>query len=118
DGAPEQADALANARFVAGLPELIATQVELPGLGISRACALRHSRTRRKFQLECSRNLFGNLPLDFQGVRHLAIVRLRPQVRIRTNLDELHSHANAITRLAHAALDDVIDVELSRDLRQ
>ena len=59
-----------------------------------------------------------HLVLDGKDVLQLAVVALRPDMRLGLAVDELHGDAHAIRRLAHAAFDHVVDAEVPRDLLQ
>ena len=58
----------------------------------------------------------GHFVLDGEDVIELAVVALGPDVRVGFGVDQLHGDADAIARLAHAALDDILHLELARDL--
>jgi hypothetical protein len=60
-------------------------------------------------------NIAGNLALDQEHVFERLFVRLRPEVCIVLDVNELCRHAYAIVCLANAALEYVVDLELVRD---
>ena len=57
-----------------------------------------------------------HLVLDREDVLEVAVVALGPEVAVGLGVDQLHGDADALARLAHAALDDVLHAELARDL--
>ena len=58
----------------------------------------------------------GHLVLDREDVLEVAVVALGPDVAVGIGVDQLHGHAHPVARLAHAALDHVLDAELRRDV--
>src|SRR4029077_17561617 len=57
-----------------------------------------------------------DLTLDCEDVVHLAIPRLRPDVLVRTCVDQLRHDAQARPRPPHAALENVRDTRVEVDL--
>src|SRR5262245_26466693 len=70
---------------------------------------------RQKPDLEGRDDRLRDFVLEREDVGELAVVALRPDVIAPYPIDQLGSDAHAPTRLAHAALDDVADVELPGD---
>ena len=62
------------------------------------------------------RDAFRDLVLDGKHVVEGSIEPLRPPVITGLDLDELHRHAQAFFRLAHAAFEERVDAQLPADL--
>ena len=58
----------------------------------------------------------GHLVLDGEDVLELAVVALGPDVPVGDRIDQLHGDADPVARLAHAALDHVLDADLLREV--
>src|SRR5690349_15222202 len=58
----------------------------------------------------------GHLVLNGEDILKLPVVALRPDVPVGLSVDQLHGDADSIARLAYAALENVVDPELARDL--
>src|SRR5207249_11784425 len=58
----------------------------------------------------------GDLVLDGEDILQLAVVAFGPDVPISLRIDQLHGDTDAITDLAHAAFEDILDAELACDL--
>ena len=58
----------------------------------------------------------GYLVLDGEDVLEFAVVAFCPDVPVGFRVDQLHCDADAIAGLSHAALENVFDAELARDL--
>ena len=61
-------------------------------------------------------NRFRDLALDCEDISQFSIERFSPQVRVSNSVDELHIHPHLIAGLLHAALQNVGDAKLLRDL--
>ena len=72
----------------------------------------------RELGLQLLGNGFGDLALDGKDIGQIAIVGLRPEMRIVTRIDELRVNANLARGALHAALQHMRDAELLRDLAQ
>ena len=90
---------------------------ELVGLGVRRG-ALLDGRTLLGQELEFERCDDGlrDVVLDGEDVVERAVVALRPDLRVGGRLEQLRRDPHAIAGLAHAALEDVRDLEGPRDL--
>ena len=64
------------------------------------------------------RDGFGHVAFHRKNVGQFAIVRLRPEMRVGVRVDQLNIHANLIARFLHAALKDIGNAELLRNLAQ
>ena len=80
------------------------------GLAHCRRCA-----KQGHFQL--LHHVGGDLVLDLEDVVELAVVGLRPQMRVGAGLDQLRGNPDGVARLAHRAFEHVGDVQRARDLR-
>ena len=60
---------------------------------------------RSKLQFQRSRNRRGDVVLDSEDVRHLAVVTLRPPVRTVSGVNKLRRHTETATGAAYAALE-------------
>ncbi len=69
-------------------------------------------------RLELGENGGGDLVLDGEHVGQFAIIGLRPQVEAVVDLDQLRGDAHRGARLAHRALEDVLDAQGVADLPQ
>ena len=58
----------------------------------------------------------GDLILDGEHVRHLAVVALRPEVIAVGRAYELRRDADPVAGLAHTPFQDVLHIELGADL--
>ena len=67
--------------------------------------------------LELLHHVGRDLVLDREDVVELAVVGLRPQVRVGAGLDQLRGDAHRVARLAHRAFQHVRHVQRARDLR-
>ena len=54
--------------------------------------------------------------MDGEDVGEFPVVALGPEVAVGLCVDQLHGDADTAARLAHAALDDVLDAKLLGDL--
>src|ERR1039457_2018627 len=64
-------------------------------------------------RFELLRDLFCDLALDSEDIVNRTIVMLGPKMRVRSSIDQLRSHAHAISRALHAAFQHVSDPKLS-----
>src|SRR5271169_3150727 len=72
------------------------------------------------------RHLGSNLPdygacyfaLQGQRILQVTLIGLRPDVLVLRRVDQLGCNVYAITRALHGALDDCVNVQFTRDLRQ
>src|SRR5688572_8539733 len=69
-----------------------------------------------KLYLEGADDFTRDLLLHAKHVRHVAVVVLRPEVLVGPRIDELRGDPHAPAALPNAALENVTDVELLRDL--
>ena len=95
-------------------PELHGLQVQRVRLGIGRARLRRRAEQR---DLELLDHVGRDLVLDREDVVELAVVGLRPQVRVGAGLDQLRRDPDRVARLAHRAFEHVRHVQRARDLR-
>ena len=72
----------------------------------------------RELGLELLRDCFGDLTLNGEHVRQIAIVGLRPEMRIGPRVDQLRVHADTLANALHAAFKHMGDTELLADLAQ
>ena len=84
--------------------ELDGLQVERVRLGIGRARLRRRAEQR---DLELLDHVGRDLVLDREDVVELAVVGLRPQVRVGAGLDQLRRDPHRLARLAHRAFEHV-----------
>ena len=73
---------------------------------------------RRKLGLQLVGDGFGDFALNGEDIRKIAIVSLRPEMRIVARVDQLCVHPHAIGYALHAAFHQMRDPELLRDLAQ
>jgi hypothetical protein len=71
---------------------------------------------RGKAHLDLAGDAAGHVTLDRQHVAHLAVVALRPHVRLVARANELGGDTEPAVGLPHAALEDEVDPELPPDL--
>ena len=93
--------------------ELDGLQVQRVRLGIGRARLRRRAEQR---DLELLDHVRRDLVLDREDVVELAVVGLRPQVRVGAGLDQLRRDPHRVARLAHRAFEHVRHVQRARDL--
>ena len=94
-----------------------APQVELVGLEIGRAFGAQGLfLDRAQGQLQGLDDVVGNLALDDEDIGELTVIGLRPQVETVGHLDQLGADTELIARLAHAALENIVDPEPAADL--
>ena len=74
----------------------------------------RHRRRAEQGELQRLDHLARNVVLHDEDVVERAVIRLRPEVVAVRRLDQLRRDADLVAGLAHAALQDVRDVELLR----
>lgn len=72
---------------------------------------------RAEFGIELVGNCAGDFALHAEEVVEFAVVSVSPNVGVGRGVDQLHIHAHGVSRLLHAAFDDVRHTELARDLR-
>ena len=65
---------------------------------------------------QCGDDIRGYLVLNGEYVFELAIVPLRPELRVVSRIDELRSYAKTLARLANASLEYRSNLQLSRNL--
>ena len=94
--------------------ELDGLEIKRVRLGIGRACLRRRAEQR---DLELLDHVGRDLVLDREDVVELAVVGLRPQVRVGAGLDQLRRDPYRVARLAHRAFQHVRHVQRARDLR-
>ena len=68
-----------------------------------------------QLELQCPRNLAGDLVLKAEQIAHVAVEPLRPEVRARFSIDELRVYANLLARSTHAPFQEVTHAELAAD---
>ena len=73
---------------------------------------------RRKLGLQLIGDGFGDLALDGKDIGQIAIVGLRPQMRIGPRVDQLRVHPHLVGRALHAAFEYMRHAELLADLAQ
>jgi hypothetical protein len=92
-------------------------QIKLVRLRIRRRALLdRFLFSRQQFQFERVDDRFRNFILQREDVVQVAIVALGPQMAVGRALDQLCRDAHAVARFAHAALENMRDIELAGDL--
>ena len=94
--------------------ELHGLQVKRVRLGIGRARLRRRAEQR---DLELLDHVRRDLVLDREDVVELAVVGLRPQVRVGAGLDQLRRDPHRVAGLAHRAFQHMRHVQRARDLR-
>src|SRR5438477_7603399 len=72
----------------------------------------------REFRLQLVGNAFGNLTLNGEDVSEIAIVSLRPKMRIVAGIDQLRVHAHTIAYALYTALDQTCNPKLLADFAQ
>ena len=87
-----------------GRSELDGLEIKRVRLGIGRACLRRRAEQR---DLELLHHVGRDLVLDREDVVELAVVGLRPQVRVGAGLDQLRRDPHRVARLAHRAFQHV-----------
>ena len=92
--------------------------VRVGRLGVYR----RHHRQpclvcRRDLGPDLPGDVFRDLPLQRDDVLQLALVALRPEVRVAGPVDELYGDPDAIAVAQHRPFDDGFHVQLAGDLR-
>jgi hypothetical protein len=101
--------------------EFARLQVQLVRVQVFRV-GTHHDHARRLVHAEGAAqrrdDSVGDLVLDGEDVVQLAVVGFRPQVAILHRVDQLGSDAHPVAGLAHAALEDVVDLQLARDHRR
>src|SRR5262249_58512522 len=70
----------------------------------------------RKLGLQLVGDSFGDFALDREDISHVAIIGLRPQVRVIARIDQLRVDAHAIARALNASFYHIRDSQLQRDL--
>ena len=71
---------------------------------------------RIEAELECPRDLHGDLVLDFEDVTGRAVEAHRPDIRARLRVDQLRRYPHPGAIALHAALEQVAGAELATDL--
>ena len=71
---------------------------------------------REQLALQHRRDLGGDVVLHGQAVLVLAIVAVRPQVRLVARLDQLRGDPHPVAAEAHAAFDQVVDAQRPADV--
>src|SRR5688572_7285544 len=71
---------------------------------------------RREFCLESVRDSLGDITLDGEDVRQLAVVSLSPQVGIRVRFYQLGRDAHLSVSAPHASLENIAHAQLLPDL--
>jgi hypothetical protein len=75
----------------------------IKGDKISRRSVLyRLLLVRGELRLQLVGNGFGDLALDGEDIGQIAIVSLRPNIRVTARVDQLRIHPHAIGRALHA----------------
>ena len=84
----------------------------------ARTFTARAAASSRRDQVAAQRSddRVGDFVLDREDVGQLAIVGLRPQVTVVHRVDQLRGDAHVVAGLAHAAFEDVVDLERLRDV--
>jgi hypothetical protein len=94
--------------------ELLCLQVHCVSLGIGRA---RFRRRTEQSDPELLHYVRRDLVLDREDVVELAVVGLRPQVRVGPGADQLRRDTHRVAGLAHRAFEHIGNVQRARDLR-
>src|SRR5215468_73126 len=84
------------------MPFVATPEVELVGLDVSRGTSV----YGLKGHFQPLRDRLSNFVLDLEDVGELPIVSLRPEVKPRLRIDELHGDPQPISRAPHAALQN------------
>ena len=104
--------------LVAGGVVLPRHQVEVVGIEVGRAALLdRLLLLGQQLELQRLDDRFRDLVLQREDVAQVAVVALGPDVVAGGAIDQLRGDAHAAARLAHAALEHVLHLELARHLR-
>ena len=69
----------------------------------------------QELRLDGGDDFLGDLVLEFEDVRQVAIITVGPDVVVRRGVDELGGDAHAVAALADAALQDVAHAKLASD---
>ena len=73
---------------------------------------------KREFGLQLSRDRLRDLALDGEHIRQVAIVSLRPEVRVGPSIDQLRVHPHFAARPLHTAFEDVGHAQLLTNFAQ
>ena len=71
-----------------------------------------------ELRLQAVSDRFGDLTYHGEEIRHLAVVDVRPEMSVGGCVNELHVHAHLLSGTLDAALQNVHDAKLLRDLAQ
>ena len=74
--------------------------------------------TRRKLCLKLISDCLRDLALDGKHIGQIAIIGLRPQMRVITSVDQLCVHADAVRSPLHTPFEQMCDAQLLPDLAQ
>ena len=106
-----------QSRFVAFVPEISSLEIQLVGSEIPRWNRHEPLAARpREMDTEGRHDRAGDLVLDREHVLQLAIVGVRPLLRVVACVDELRRNPQAIARLPHASFEDPADPQLRGDV--
>ena len=72
----------------------------------------------QKFRLQLVGNRFGNFTLDRENISQIAVIGLRPEMRVITRVDQLRVHPHAIGHALHAAFHQMGNAKLLSNLAQ
>src|SRR5438034_259606 len=115
---PDDRLAAAGVADVSGDAVLARHQVQLVSLRVGRAAPFdRFLLFGEELQLERGHDRLRNLVLQREDVIEVAVVALGPDVPAGRAVDQLRRDPYPATGLARAALQNVVDLELARDLR-
>ena len=94
----------------------------ISSLEVRRVCAKvrrvtpQRSHFRRKLDLESPGDRLGDLILDCEDVRLLAVVALGPEMKTVGHVDELRHDSDVVARRANTPFENMPDVEPPADL--
>ena len=69
-----------------------------------------HSHLLCKLGLQAVHDIGGNVVLDFEYIREVALVDVRPELCLRARLDQPRCHANPVSGDAHRPFEKVADL--------
>ncbi len=115
---PKLDDGVRQPLLAARARQRAAAQVVLERAGLDGGCPRRGRSGRSEDALHAGRDVARDLPLHFEDLADMALVLLRPEVRVGASVDELDVDAHAVAFARHRPFDHGVGGELFRDRRQ